>query len=253
MPIAACLVPSNCLYNAAKPLIDPQPFPASATGIVSMILTCPACSTRYLLDPGRLSAEGRVVRCAKCSHSWAQKPPDDMPMQVDVTPAAEEVIPIPKGSNLPAFVEKRPRRSGALGWLVFVATVAIVIGGGIFARDEVIASWQPAARLYALVGLGVEIPGAGLELRNVRPSRGVEAGVPVLVIEGEIANVSSAVRDVPKLRAILRDNGRRALRQWSFSASEYRLLPGETIKFKTRTKDPPATATDLSVAFLPKN
>ncbi|PCI33861.1 MAG: hypothetical protein COB54_02350 [Alphaproteobacteria bacterium] len=41
-----------------------------------MILTCPECSARYVVDPKALLPNGRVVRCAKCKHSWTEAAPD---------------------------------------------------------------------------------------------------------------------------------------------------------------------------------
>ncbi|MFD0388840.1 MJ0042-type zinc finger domain-containing protein [Tistrella bauzanensis] len=40
----------------------------------AMILTCPACSTRYTLDPQSLGPDGRKVRCTQCGHVWQQDP-----------------------------------------------------------------------------------------------------------------------------------------------------------------------------------
>lgn len=39
-----------------------------------MILTCPACSTKYVVKDGAIPAGGRQVRCAACKHSWHQDP-----------------------------------------------------------------------------------------------------------------------------------------------------------------------------------
>lgn len=39
-----------------------------------MILTCPACGTRYVVKDGAIPPEGRQVRCASCRHSWHQDP-----------------------------------------------------------------------------------------------------------------------------------------------------------------------------------
>jgi len=37
-----------------------------------MILTCPACDTKYVVKDGAIPAAGRRVRCASCKHSWHQ-------------------------------------------------------------------------------------------------------------------------------------------------------------------------------------
>lgn len=42
-----------------------------------MILTCPACSAKYMISSDSLGGAGRDVRCAKCGHQWHQSPPKD--------------------------------------------------------------------------------------------------------------------------------------------------------------------------------
>lgn len=39
-----------------------------------MILTCPACDTKYVVKDDAIPPQGRQVRCASCKHSWHQEP-----------------------------------------------------------------------------------------------------------------------------------------------------------------------------------
>jgi predicted Zn finger-like uncharacterized protein len=39
-----------------------------------MILTCPACDTKYVVKNDAIPPGGRQVRCASCKHSWHQDP-----------------------------------------------------------------------------------------------------------------------------------------------------------------------------------
>jgi predicted Zn finger-like uncharacterized protein len=56
-----------------------------------VIVSCPACATRFSLDAALLGTKGRTVRCAKCSHKWKQvPPPDEAPAE---SPAESPPVP----------------------------------------------------------------------------------------------------------------------------------------------------------------
>ena len=44
-----------------------------------MILTCPACDTKYVVKDGAIPPAGRQVRCASCKNSWHQGPDEATP------------------------------------------------------------------------------------------------------------------------------------------------------------------------------
>ena len=53
-----------------------------------MILSCPACHTRYKLPDGAVPVEGRQVRCAKCGNSWHE--PGEPPSATLAHPVVEK-------------------------------------------------------------------------------------------------------------------------------------------------------------------
>jgi len=65
-----------------------------------MIISCPACDTRYAVPDSAIGAEGRRVRCAKCKHSWFQEPAETAPI-APPRPVAPPPSPSPPAARQP--------------------------------------------------------------------------------------------------------------------------------------------------------
>jgi predicted Zn finger-like uncharacterized protein len=218
-----------------------------------MIVTCPVCSTRYLVDPRALGPMGRIVRCANCAHTWHEMPEAPEPetvRRIELT-AADPVLAHDPGARvqLPAIARRRSRWPVVLWAGYFVVLVA---GAGAFSwlfRDEILTYFPMAAQYYGLLGIPSPPPQAELGLQKVVTSRDVENGLPTLVIEGEVINVSKIARGVPKLKVILQDSDKHELQSWSFNVTDERLAPGASVPFRTSVAQPSEAVTGVVVTF----
>ena len=86
-----------------------------------MILTCPACDTKYVVKDGAIPPAGRQVRCASCKHSWHQDPEPTLTDRESVTvdfggppvPApdapVEPVAEIPEQAEAEGMIAEEPQ------------------------------------------------------------------------------------------------------------------------------------------------
>jgi predicted Zn finger-like uncharacterized protein len=249
-----------------------------------MILTCPNCSARFMIDGHALGEGGRTVRCGACGHSWLQLPepamaepgaepaaafepaPPPVPAEAGPPPlpeaplAPDEKIRRGRRREQAALAEAgaAPKRSRGLTrvlvWFLFVFVVAALVLGGYRFRHEVVRLWPPAMKLYEVIGLTVDPP-SGYFLRvpqdSLRFRRDSDSGVPILVVSGEIHNSSDKPQRVAPMRVVLLDKENRPLRTERLKIEERVVEPGGRAPFKVSISNPPPEASAVRITFDP--
>lgn len=293
-----------------------------------MILTCPSCATRYMVDATALGEGGRTVKCVRCDHRWHQTPveeaapdaeaeveaaapesepetaPEPAPEAESAPPAAADAeagadapsealesvaasvsdatgaeaiestvaaaepepdagdmatvgIP-PATAATPAADAARPAAAAGrswlwLGWLTLVLVVAGIVAGVALFREPLVAFWPPASQLYEIVKLPEAPPPSeefGLAIANVTFERSREGGQAVLLVGGEISNISETVQEMPRLRVALSDEAGEEIFHWTVTLAASELAAGQQVPFNTRLPNPPANARSLAVTFI---
>ena len=243
-----------------------------------MIVSCPSCSTRFVVDPAAIGAKGRRVRCANCGHVWhqtasaedlavsanAQRPaaapePKAAPNATDTAPQASpppeaaasapppSPEPMPPGTNLPAMPGARRRGPVFVGWVLLVLVVGGVLTAGYVGRTQVVRLWPPAVQLYDQLGIPID-----LQASNWGPAfePGLETiiGTPTIIATGndstwvlpiEIGNTSEVVRRVPDLTGEILSADGAVLQSVDLDPPVDELQPGEVTTFEARFADYP--------------
>jgi predicted Zn finger-like uncharacterized protein len=232
-----------------------------------MILTCPACNTRYQVDENGFSPAGRNVRCAKCGYVWHQPPPvyegqpepvyaapePPPPRAYEAPPRRQSYMPPPSFEVEPQ--ERAPRARSrwpgrlflGMGWIALAAIVVLVGWTAAVYRQQVVARWPQSASLYSTLGLKTHTK--GLQIIDYRYHEEIKSGQPTLVVTGKLVNIGGRELSVPQIRATLSDDGKRELYHWTFMPSVISLRPGQTTRFVTRLPSPPAAARNLELRF----
>jgi predicted Zn finger-like uncharacterized protein len=232
-----------------------------------MILSCPACKTRYVVPDSAVGPSGRQVRCASCRHSWLQPPPLPMapaeweapasaappppppPLRepAQTRPAASVLGPAPEPEDYDAFAHEppfRPRRNPARMWTILAIVAAALM-------------LAATAAIYSLklpeLGVDLALPGRGgtpLKLDYTAENRMLASGNALLTVTGRIVNPTQKVQRVPQLRAEVRDAAGKAVHSWSISPPVSELQPGQSATFNSAEMDvPTGEGRKLRVSF----
>ena len=269
--------------------------------VICMIATCPACQTRFVVDPALLGVAGRMVRCAKCANSWHQVPNEEVDKATPSGETAggnagedqgedEDADPDPEdaaandddsgdngGDDMAAGAELEQdgipgsttarrsraradraverqagdgkRKAGWTGWFILVLVLIVFGGAGLFYQQKIVEFWPPAGQLFGLIGVTPEPETFGLAIQNVKWEHKRQTGQPILVVLGEVTNISDKPQPVPRLRVVIRDEQDQRLFRWTVTTVLNNLQPGEITKFSTRLANPPQGARRLAVTF----
>lgn len=229
---------------------------------MSIVLSCPSCSTRYRADPQAIGANGRRVRCASCSYVWTAEVDDpvDLP-ELEPAPveavAEEAAAPEPETAKPvhTAYRErqakKRQTMSAAVAggaWGGLAVAVSLLFVASWFFRVDIVTLWPRASSAYAAIGS--EVNPYGISVGELHVSHEVDQGVPLLIIEGSIQNYDRRSRDLPGLRAVLRDNQSQTLLEWSVGVTDGPVRSGEIREFRTIVSDPPPETVEVEIVLV---
>lgn len=191
-----------------------------------MIISCPECGTKYAVKSESIGMGGRDVRCARCTHSWFQTLPEDLPP----TPvASEEPQPraVPKGSSLPVAIPVAGVSRGLM-WSVGIAGVLVILFSAIMLEPFILRHFTGMAPVYNAVGL---YDTSGIALANIKIEKVPSERYDTYSIQGMIMNEGKSSRIVPTIRITFTDKRGIPITSWDFSQSKT-VSAGKNIPFR---------------------
>ncbi len=209
-----------------------------------MIIDCPECGVQFRLDAQLLEPRGRKLRCSGCRAVWFQDRSQDMASPAQG--AKPEGAPYPEPPldgfdarrrtprpTLPPKPVRKKRGTGLFAMLVLLLVVGGTGTGLWYGRKELVTFEPRAMILYDLVGVTVFPVGEGLDLVDMKTERGRgEAGESLVVISGQIENVTPKAIVIPRLQASLLDAKGQALTRKTLKLEQEALAPGQKQAFQ---------------------
>jgi predicted Zn finger-like uncharacterized protein len=223
-----------------------------------MIITCPACAKRYLVEETAIQETGRHVQCIACQHEWFFKPITEIPKHNQVQ---FDMI------GVKSSVAKDGTRF-SYTWVVMVTTLVVMIAGTYFARHSLVLHFPKSLKIFQIIGIPIELKSSKLTLENIKPHFVSNDTNNELIVTGEIYNSSEQVQQVPILKitalgecakaplyekvlakVFKKNDGLCAVAKWTYTPSAFRLFPGEKLSFETKSEGPLPGAKTVNIKF----
>jgi predicted Zn finger-like uncharacterized protein len=232
-----------------------------------VIVSCPACATRFSLDASLLGPNGRNVRCAKCGHRWRQEPPAPVeplpPVELE-QPAAEPPPGMAPGlaallsgreqpkpaSQVVVPPKLRPalpkKKVGLWPWILLLGILCGLAVAAYIFQGPIVRMLPAAQSVFNLFGVGDSDAARLLQIGNVRS----EQRSGLTSIRADIFNPSDYPLAIPPLKVMALDADKKQIGDdfW-FRTQEKDIAPGETITFRVLYENPPKGMQHVIVTF----
>lgn len=178
-----------------------------------MILTCPNCTTRFLLPAQILAPEGKKVKCSACEEMWFQLPdPEELealnrdPLEQEVP---ESIQPRPETHGVPAVHDEEDSESGGAVGGAIAASVFFVLLTAVFLfmKPVIIQSIPGAMPIYEMIGAEMDAPGTGIVFDKLQARVAAkDEGAELVDITGRLINLTPQDQSMPMIRAEFLDS-----------------------------------------------
>lgn len=242
-----------------------------------MILTCPECSTQYVVKDGAIPPGGRQVRCASCRHSWHQEPealqlePEQIADEDDISPS-DDHVPEPVSVPEPAYEDAPERVAMAEPPSVEVGETAWQ-PEAVARDDDDFAPFGPRetfeeprkSKLLPILLLVLLVAAAAAAFWFLAPPewkarvgiaqasetplqlmlthndrQPLDSGNELLTVTGRVINPTDEVQDVPPMQAQLRSASGQIVYSWTIAPPAARLEPRQSATFNSAEVNVPA-------------
>jgi predicted Zn finger-like uncharacterized protein len=233
-----------------------------------VIVSCPACATRFSLDASLLGPNGRNVRCAKCGHRWKQEPPPPIeplpPVELEATPVdappagmapglaallsgREQQKPVSQVVVPPKLKPAQPKRKvGLWPWILLLGILCGLAVAAYIYQGPIARMFPAAQSVYDLFGVGESDAARLLQVGNIKS----EQRSGLTAIRGDVFNPTDYPLSVPPLMVVALDKDKNPIGDgFRFRTQESRIAPGETITFRVLYDNPPPGMTSIIVTF----
>lgn len=194
-----------------------------------MLISCPNCKSTFAVPANAIGANGRKLKCSKCTHIWHQ-----VPAQFDKKLNSFLETEFKESNNLPATIKPKFRPLFAASLAVLMLLVAVV---------QIIKSPQSMGEMVGVQNL------EGLRFNNMKVTSELVDNAIDIYVSGEIINVSDKKIKIPPVKLAIYSKGGRVMANNQLLLQKKYLEPFEVFPIKPEITRVSGNARNLELSF----